>query len=53
MMHTHMFPKVAISNDIKSDEVNDAVKLDEVKDDVKLGATPVDVKLDVGQQIRN
>lgn len=49
MVHPDMFPKVALSNYVKPDEMNDDGKKDEVKDDVKSDARLVDVELDVGQ----
>ncbi|XP_050890977.1 uncharacterized protein LOC127096454 [Lathyrus oleraceus] len=49
IVHSDMFPKVNVSNDVKSDVVDDDIKLHEVKDDVKL----IVVEIDVGQHFIN
>lgn len=53
MLHSDVFHKTVVSNDVKSNEVNEDVKLDEVNDDVKSSARSVDVELYVGQQFKN
>lgn len=49
MVHSDIFPKDVVSNDVKLSVVKEDVKPDEVKNDIK----PVVVEINIGQHFRN